>query len=85
MGKSAAKGEQIFQQCSGCHSSKAGEKKVGPSLKGLFKKSKLLSGKPATEENICLVIKKGGDGMPSFAEVLSADEMVQLVAYLKRL
>jgi cytochrome c2 len=44
--------EDIFQQCSGCHSIDTDEKKVGLSLKGLFKKEKLLNGRLATETNV---------------------------------
>ena len=44
-------GERLFQQCSGCHSEKAGQSNVAPSLKGLFKKRNLLNGKPAMQPN----------------------------------
>ena len=78
-------GERIFQQCSGCHGEKAGESTVGPSLKGLFKKRNLLNGKPATEQNIRLRITNGGDGMPPFQQILSAKEIDQVIAYLRKL
>ena len=80
-----ANGERIFQQCSGCHAAKASEGKAGPSLKGLFQKRRLLNGSPATEQNIRLRIKNGGDGMPSYEQVLSAKELDQLIAYLRKL
>ena len=32
----AAKGKEVFDQCSVCHSADTDEKKIGPSLKGLF-------------------------------------------------
>jgi mono/diheme cytochrome c family protein len=78
-------GERVFQQCSGCHGVKASNNNVGPALKGLFKKRYLLNGKPATEQNIRLRIKNGGDGMPPFQQILSAKELDQVIAYLKRL
>ena len=83
-GDRTPKAEDVFQQCSGCHSVETGEKKVGPSLKGLFKKEKLRNGRPATESNIRLVIKRGGDGMPAFDGVLSTVELDQLMAFLKQ-
>ena len=83
--RGTAEGERIFQQCSGCHGEKVGENKAGPSLKGLFQKRRLLNGSPATEQNIRLRIKNGGDGMPSYEQVLSAKELDQLIAYLKKL
>lgn len=66
------------------HSINTDEKKVGPSLKGLFKRKKLLNGRSADEANVRLVIKQGGDGMPAFERVLSSDELERLVAFLKR-
>jgi len=83
-GARTSKHEGVIQQCSGCHSIDTNEKKVGPSLKGLFKRSKLANGKPATETNIRLVIRQGGDGMPAFDRILSSDELERLVAFLKR-
>jgi cytochrome c2 len=76
-------GKEIFQQCSGCHSVETGEGKVGPSLKGIFKRDKLRNGKPATEKNVRDRIEKGGDGMPSFGAILSEKETDRLIAYLK--
>jgi mono/diheme cytochrome c family protein len=83
-GDRTPKAEDVFQQCSGCHSVETGEKKVGPSLEGLFKKKKLRNGRPATERNIRLVIRRGGDGMPAFDGVLSTAELDQLMAFLKQ-
>src|SRR6202012_3643504 len=40
----ASHGERLFQQCSGRHSVDTGEKRVGPSLKGLFHKHELANG-----------------------------------------
>jgi cytochrome c len=83
--KSTANGRKLFQHCSGCHSAETGEKKVGPSLKGLFKKRGLLNGTPATEQNIRFKIEKGGNGMPSYEQILSAKEVDQVIAYLRGL
>lgn len=80
-----AKGKQVFQLCRGCHSTESDKKKVGPSLRGLFKRSSLGDGQPVTEKNIRLIIQKGRDGMPSFSETLSPQQMDPLIAYLKEL
>ena len=82
--ESGSETKDVLQQCSGCHSINTDEKKVGPSLKGLFKRKKLLNGRPADEANVRLVIKRGGDGMPAFERVLTSDELERLVAFLKR-
>jgi cytochrome c len=79
------KGKEVFQLCLGCHSAESEEKKVGPSLKGLFKRNQLRDGQPATEKIMRLLIEKGRDGMPSFSETLSPQQMDQLIAYRKEL
>jgi cytochrome c len=81
----ASRGKEIFDQCSGCHSAETDEKKVGPSLKGLFQRTKLRNGKPVTEKNIRSRIEQGGDGMPAFSELLSDKEKIDLISYLKTL
>lgn len=79
----AAKGKETFEQCSICHAVDSDEEKMGPALKGLFKKAKLKNGKEASEENVRAIIKAGGNGMPGYEELLSAEEMENLIAYLK--
>jgi len=80
-----SRGKDVFEQCSGCHSAETDEKKVGPSLKGLFQRGKLRNGKPVTEKNIRSRIEQGGDGMPAFSDLLSDKEKIDLIAYLKAL
>lgn len=80
-----AKGKETFEQCGVCHNTDTDEKKIGPSLKGLFKHDKLKNGKPVTEENVLNVINAGGGGMPAYSDTLSADEKKNLIAYLKTL
>ena len=81
----AAKGKETFEQCSVCHNTDTDEKKIGPSLKGLFKHDKLKNGKKVTEENVKAVINAGGNGMPSYADLLSEPEKANVIAYLKTL
>lgn len=81
----AAKGKEVFEQCGVCHSATTDEKKMGPSLKGLYKKATLKSGKKVTDATVAEIVNKGGNGMPGFAETLSADERADLLAYLKTL
>lgn len=81
----AAKGKETFQQCVMCHSIDTPERKVGPSLQGLFKKKALQNGKPVNDANVLAQINNGGNGMPAYADQLSADEKANLVAYLHTL
>lgn len=79
-------GQSVFAaNCAQCHSATSADTKVGPGLKGLFKKKTLpASGKPATVANVTAQIKNGGRGMPGFAE-LSAADVASLVDYLETL
>ena len=81
----AAKGKEVFDQCTPCHSADTDEKKMGPSLKGLFKRDKLRNGKKVTDENVLAKINAGGNGMPAYADLLSDQEKADLIAYLKTL
>jgi cytochrome c len=81
--RAATNGERLFQQCSGCHSVDAGEKRVGPSLKGLFHKHELANGTAASERSIRRKIRNGGDGMPAYERIFSAKELDDLIVYLK--
>jgi cytochrome c len=78
------KGKEVFEQCGVCHSTD-GEKKMGPTLKGLFQKDKLHNGKKPTDENVKAIINAGSEGMPGYEEILSEEERVDLMAYLKTL
>jgi cytochrome c2 len=81
----AAKGKEVFEQCGVCHNVDTDEKKIGPSLKGLYKHDKLKNGKKVTDENVKGVINAGGGGMPSYADMLSDEEKANVIAYLKTL
>jgi cytochrome c len=82
----AAKGKSAFEDnCSVCHNADSDEKKMGPGLKGLFKKAKMANGKAPTEANIRALINAGGNGMPSFSDMLSDKERDDVIAYLKTL
>jgi cytochrome c2 len=81
----AAKGKEVFEQCGVCHNADSEEKKMGPGLKGLFKKSKLANGKPANEANVRAIVDQGGNGMPAYEEMLEKNEKDDLIAYLKTL
>ena len=78
-------GKEVFEQCSGCHNADSDEKKMGPGLKGLFAKAKMKNGKKPTEETVKALINAGGGGMPAYEDMLSKDELSQVMAYLKTL
>ena len=74
-----------FNNAAWCHSPDTDEKKMGPGLKGLFKKEKLANGKKPTEANIRTQIEEGGNGMPPYKDTLGDGEKDDLIAYLKTL
>jgi mono/diheme cytochrome c family protein len=84
----AAKGKVVFdQQCGLCHEATSTNQKMGPGLKGLFKKAKLASnGKPVNDANVTEKIQTGGNGMPPFTkDILPDADRANLMAYLKSL
>ena len=81
----AAKGKEVFDQCGVCHNADSAEKKIGPGLKGLFKRDKLVNGKPVNDANVRAKIDEGGNGMPAYKDILSDQEKADVIAYLKTL
>jgi cytochrome c2 len=82
----AKKGKAVFDEnCSMCHESASTEVKVGPGLKGLFKRAKLASGKAVNDANVLSTINGGGDTMPPFGDVLKPADKDNVIAYLKTL
>lgn len=82
----AAKGKEVFEErCEICHNADSDEKKMGPGLKGLYKKEKMANGKAPTDANVTQIIQEGSPekGMP--ASDLEKDELANVLAYLKTL
>ncbi len=83
------KGKAVFEQCAVCHdpaSDTKDDNKIGPGLKGLFKRDKMASNnKKPTEANVRARIDEGGNGMPQYKDMLSDQEKDDLIAYLKTL
>jgi uncharacterized membrane protein len=82
----AAEGAIVFQQnCSACHLPDSTATKIGPGLKGLFKRDKFsVSGQPVSEENLKKILQKPFDKMPPFGH-LPPEQVDALTAYLKTL
>ncbi len=81
----AAKGKAVFEQCAVCHNADSDEKKMGPGLKGLYKKTKMTNGKAPTDATVKARIEDGGAGMPAYKDMLSDAEKADLLAYLRSL
>lgn len=75
------RGEAIFYiKCNFCHAEIA---KLAPSLKELYQRSKLVTGKPVNDEAVSEQIKNGSERMPSFRYSLNDAEVADLVSYLR--
>ena len=83
----AAKGKDVFESnCSVCHNSDSTETKVGPGLKGLFKKPALMNKKPVNNATVLEMINTGSEsGMPPYKDMLTAAEKADVIAFLKTL
>jgi cytochrome c len=82
----AKKGKSVFEDnCSTCHNADSTEAKVGPGLKGLFKRAKLGTGKAVNDANVRDVIDNGGESMPPLGDALKPVEKDNVIAFLKTL
>ncbi len=81
---SIEKGKQIFASyCTRCHAADSNASIIGPGLKGILKRETLpASGRAATPANIYRQLKSPYKAMPSFAQKLKDDELMDVLAYL---
>ncbi len=82
-----AAGRRIYDNyCDRCHEPYSSSDKQGPSLKGVFKKAYLSeSGLPANDERVGEIVKLGRSKMRGFGDVLSDQQVQDLLAYLHTL
>lgn len=82
----AGKGRKVFEdRCYVCHQKDSNRvKEIGPPLDGLFKRERLITGKPVTAENVKEFIKTGPTpNMPAFQYTLRDPEIDDLIEFLK--
>jgi len=73
------------RHCGVCHSMSGVWMRVGPPLKGLFKRKQLVTGKPVTDENVRELILKGGPGlMPGFQYMLTESQVSAILEDIKQ-
>jgi mono/diheme cytochrome c family protein len=79
-----ASGRHIYDHyCDRCHSPYSSRKRQGPSLKGLFKRDYLPeSGMPANNARVGDTIRMGRNKMDGFGNVLTDQQVDDLLAYL---
>ena len=80
------RGELVFRvNCAVCHFPYSNKSRGGPGLKAVFRKQYLPSGAPANDERVRSAIEQGRANMPSFKNVLTDEQMADLMAYLHAL
>jgi len=77
-------GKHLYEvRCAHCHEENdLALKKVPPDLHGMFDKSKLPSGAPATDVEVRRVVVAGKGMMPAFTGRFDDPQMGALLAYL---
>lgn len=82
-----AAGRRLYDNyCDRCHEPYSSSDKQGPSLKGIYKKPYLSeSGLPANDERVDEIIRLGRSKMRGFGDVLSEQQVQNLLAYLHTL
>jgi mono/diheme cytochrome c family protein len=79
-----AEGKHLYAaRCAHCHEDNdLALKKVPPDLHGVFDRSKLPSGAPATDQEVKSIVLSGKGMMPSFAGRFDDVQMKDLLDYL---
>jgi mono/diheme cytochrome c family protein len=82
-----ASGRRLYDDyCDRCHEAYSSRGKKGPSLQGIFKHQYLsLSGLPANDDRVTDIVKNGRAKMEGFGQVLSDQQVRDLLTYLHTL
>jgi mono/diheme cytochrome c family protein len=80
-------GRKIYDNnCDRCHRPYSTKGKKGPGLKGVFQNKYLpQTGLPANDERVTDIIRNGRPDMPGYGQVLSAQDIQDLLAYMHTL
>jgi mono/diheme cytochrome c family protein len=82
-----AAGRRLYDDyCDRCHEAYSSRGKKGPSLQGMFKRQYLsASGLPANDERVTEIVKDGRAKMEGFGQVMTDQQVKDLLAYLHTL
>jgi mono/diheme cytochrome c family protein len=80
-------GRKIYDNyCDRCHRPDSTKGKKGPGLKGVFQHQFLpQTGLPANDDRVTDIIRNGRPDMPGYSQVMSAQDMQDLLAYMHTL
>jgi len=85
---SPTKGKELFdQKCGICHFADSDAKKIGPGLKGLYKRGTFTvnNNNKVTDDNLKTWIENGDSLMPPFKDVLDEQQIKDVIAYVRTL
>lgn len=79
-----AAGRKLYDNyCDRCHEPYSSQGKKGPGLKGVFKQQYLsVSGLPANDDRVTEIVKNGRAKMEGFGQVMTDQQIKDLLAYL---
>lgn len=81
----AASGKELFRQhCAACHFAESTAQKIGPGLKGLYRRS-FANGKKVGDASLTRWIEEGGKDMPGFQVAVKPEQVRALISYIKTL
>jgi len=81
-----ARGRRVYdQRCVMCHQAYSSKSLNGPAMNGIFRRRELPSGRPVNDERVREVIVLGRSKMPGFGNVLTEQQVDELLAYLHTL
>jgi cytochrome c len=82
-----ARGKEVFdKKCAVCHYADSDAKKIGPGLKGLSKRGTFsVNNSKVTDETLKNWIENGDTLMPPFKDTLEAEQIKDVIAYVKTL
>jgi mono/diheme cytochrome c family protein len=81
-----ARGRIVYHdRCEICHFSDSDVQKIGPGLKGVYRRGKFADGSKVNDASMEKWILNGSTNMPPFKPVLNPGQFRDLIAYLKTL
>ncbi len=82
-----AAGRKLYDNyCDRCHEPYSSRGKKGPSMKGVFRRPYLpLSGLPANDDRVGDIIKYGRSKMEGFGQVMTDQQIKDMLAYMHTL
>jgi cytochrome c len=82
----AGSGKALFNQhCASCHFAETTAQKIGPGLKGLYRRATFSDGKKVTDASLTKWIEVGGKNMPGFKDDIKTEQIRELIIYIRTL